>query len=283
MIALLTACAVAVAVVWLTAALLRKSARLEHPRGDRWHIAPTPSFGGIGLAAGIIAGALIAGDAVPAAAVPCIAFAALAGTADDILRLRPATKLLSQALVLPLFAIYLPEAAGIAGITGLCLLYLAVVNAVNLFDNFDGALAVTAVGSLAAGAFTGIIPAGSVGLAAAGIGGTAGFALWNLPPARIFMGETGAAALAATMFWCAVGDESDGCALRLLALAALPVADALRVAAARTLRGKRFWEGGRDHAAHIIAGRIRPAFVLLAFAVAQAWVVVSISYIFKKL
>jgi UDP-GlcNAc:undecaprenyl-phosphate/decaprenyl-phosphate GlcNAc-1-phosphate transferase len=88
------------------------------------------------------------------------------------------------------------ETPGLAEVVSI-LWVVAVVNAVNLFDHADGlagAACLVAFASLAVGQFL----AGEVvtaGMALVAAGAVAGFLIYNVPPARLFLGDTGAGLL----------------------------------------------------------------------------------------
>ncbi|MBK8163354.1 MAG: glycosyltransferase family 4 protein [Gammaproteobacteria bacterium] len=78
---------------------------------------------------------------------------------------------------------------------------------------------------------------------------SAGFLVWNFPPARIFMGDVGSSTLgllvAAMSLWA---DRADLFPLWLSVLIFSPfVVDATLTLARRTLKGERIWEAHRDH------------------------------------
>lgn len=77
----------------------------------------------------------------------------------------------------------------------------------------------------------------------------AGFLVWNFPPARIFMGDTGSSTLgllaAALSLWA---DRSNLFPLWLSVLVFSPfVVDATVTLVRRTLKGERIWEAHRNH------------------------------------
>ncbi len=73
---------------------------VAHPRNDRWHRATVPLLGGVAIALSTLIVAIATGNAVDLA-VPLSAamFISVAGLADDVLNLKPATKLLAQIVV----------------------------------------------------------------------------------------------------------------------------------------------------------------------------------------
>ncbi len=102
-------------------------------------------------------------------------------------------------------------------VMGLGILYL--VNAVNLTDGIDGLCSsVTVVYMAVFAAISGIIGMfGQTLLAFCAAGGCLGFLMWNFPPAKVFMGDTGSMFLGGVV--CAVGV---GCKVEfLMVLAAM--------------------------------------------------------------
>jgi UDP-GlcNAc:undecaprenyl-phosphate GlcNAc-1-phosphate transferase len=99
-----------------------------------------------------------------------------------------------------LVAVGLPlEPLGPLARPGVVLLLLLLANAVNLIDGQDGLAgglaAIASVGLAAVIAANGGDPAAAVALA----GGVVGFLAWNLPPARVFLGNGGAYGLGALL------------------------------------------------------------------------------------
>jgi phospho-N-acetylmuramoyl-pentapeptide-transferase len=88
-------------------------------------------------------------------------------------------------------------------VTGLGIIYI--VNAVNITDGLDGLCSsVTLVYCAAFMVICGTLMFGETGvLAAAAAGGCIGFLVWNFPPAKVFMGDTGSMFLGGVV--CALG------------------------------------------------------------------------------
>lgn len=101
---------------------------------------------------------------------------------------------------------------------GLAILYL--VNAVNLTDGIDGLCSsVTVVYTAAFAAISGILGMfGHTLLAFCAAGGCIGFLVWNFPPAKVFMGDTGSMFLGGIV--CALGV---GCRVEFLMVIAAMV------------------------------------------------------------
>jgi UDP-GlcNAc:undecaprenyl-phosphate/decaprenyl-phosphate GlcNAc-1-phosphate transferase len=243
------------------------------PTGERWHERATPSFGGIGIFAGLCAGIglAIAVGAVDASSellgilAGCtILFAA--GLLDDALTLRPVAKLAAQfaAAGVVLAAGLSVEIVGndaLALAIGLVWL-IGITNAFNLLDNMDGlaaSLAAIACAYYALDAVTqnpnrvALVVALALGFACAG------FLPFNLRRGRaasVFMGDSGSqvlgfalATLALSSSWKVAGTTLATMVLPLLVLA-IPILDTALVTVRRLLEGRPVTQGGRDHASH---------------------------------
>ena len=198
-------------------------------------------------------------------------FLFVAGWLDDRRELRPRTKLLFQ-LGAASQLVYFGGGVAVTGwpIADAAISYLwliGVTNAVNLLDNMDG-LCAGVVGIIAAAMaliWTG--PAPGAAVAAAIAGSCAGFLVHNLPPARIFMGDTGSLPLG---FLCAgltlpglvndhwgraetTGWAGTGLLLACAMLMAVPVLDTALVAITRIWSSRDPMQGGKDHTSHRLA------------------------------
>ena len=260
----------------VTAALLRSPlARrvVAVPRGDRWHEAPTPVLGGIGIFAGLLVGVLAA--IASGALEPSVELAGIVGGAaivfgiglvDDFRSLGPVPKLSAQLLATTVLL-----ASGvrveIVGNDVLAIVLAGVwivgmTNAFNLLDNMDG-LAATLAGI--AFAFFAVAAAALEAnrlvlvLALAAAAACAGFLPFNVRPTRpaaVFMGDAGSlplgfmlAALSLEASWKLAGTTVATLLLPVLILA-VPIVDTALVVAVRLLEGRPIYQGGRDHTSH---------------------------------
>jgi UDP-GlcNAc:undecaprenyl-phosphate GlcNAc-1-phosphate transferase len=264
---------VTLAVLW---ALLRSRAGgrlVAEPTGERWHERATPTFGGVGIFAGFLAGVLVAlatgavewsGEIGGIVAGTALLFAA--GLADDLWHLSPVAKLAAQtsAAVIVLASGLEVEIVGNTVLAwGIGILWLVgITNAFNLLDNMDGlaaTLAAIACGYFAIDAVTQhendtvLVLALSLGIACVG------FLPFNLRPGRVahvFMGDSGSqvlgfglASLALASSWTVAGTTFATVLLPLLILA-VPILDTTLVTVVRLAQRRPVTQGGTDHTSH---------------------------------
>lgn len=240
----LLAAAAAALGTWLLAKLARTVGAVAKVTPDRWHhTGEIPRLAGPALLAAVAP--WLAGDELAVLVLVCAL-----GTADDIRPLSPAVKALGL----------LAAGAGAVWTTGLWwtgpALWL-VANAQNLLDHADGIAAATA-----AACFLGL--GGDAGLAAAGA--CAGFLVFNYPPARVFMGDSGSLTLGAMAVL--IGAKQGGM-VATAAWCAVPLADAVQVTIRRVLRGQKPWIGGTDHSGHtLLRAGIPPRLLPLVYFLA---------------
>jgi UDP-N-acetylmuramyl pentapeptide phosphotransferase/UDP-N-acetylglucosamine-1-phosphate transferase len=246
---LATAAAFILAAAWRRHALRRQW--LDKPSGRGLHEVPTPRGGGVAIAAVLLAAAPALGQGATGFALGLVITAG-AGLVDDLRPLRALPKFgLQCAGALPL-ALAWPLLPGILGpfgsVLAAWLLVLVLVNTWNFMDGSNGLAATQAmlvgVGVLAVvGADS---PAGWLGLAMAA--GALGFLPFNLPSARLFLGDVGSFALGygvAAVLLAALREDTAGPWLGLLPLAFL--VDAGLTLMGRLRRGERVWLAHRGH------------------------------------
>src|SRR5688572_10181747 len=176
------------------------------PRPDRWHATPTPTLGGVAIAAGTLCGSLLLlfapgllGDARVWAPVPLAALAMFAvGVLDDRLQLSPIAKLVASLAIGAFLALALvgvePGSALPSWSTVVAIVWFGgICHAINLLDNMDGLAAGIA---LIATCFCAWLLGGAIGAAMVVVltslaGALLGFLYWNRPAARLFMGDAG--------------------------------------------------------------------------------------------
>jgi UDP-GlcNAc:undecaprenyl-phosphate GlcNAc-1-phosphate transferase len=269
LLAFVLAFALALALVPLCKTLARRAGVLAHPRDDRWHRTTVPLLGGLAIAVSVLIGSAATGIvqsmAVPLAAAMLIC---AVGLVDDVLSLKPATKLIAQialasALVYLGFRLQWLESRLIDSLLTIAWV-VGLSNAFNLLDNMDGlcaGIALIAAVMLVIGLSTGVTRelAGAemtyLGLLA---GATAAFLAFNFPPASIFMGDGGSMLLGFSLATLTLSPEGvrgsradvvsviTGPVFVLL----IPIFDTTLVTFSRLLSGRSPATGGRDHSSH---------------------------------
>src|SRR5256712_5080356 len=166
------------------------------PRADRWHRSPTPVLGGaaITLAAVLIIVTLLPVSRL-SATITIGLFAAFAlGLLDDFRHIAPSTKLVGQAVIASLLffggvRVEIIEIEPLAYLVTV-LWVVGLMNAVNLIDNMDGlAGGIVAIAGIGLG-ISALPENPTAGIVAGASAGAAlGFLVYNLPPARGFMGD----------------------------------------------------------------------------------------------
>ncbi len=239
---------------------LRRRGVLDVPNDRSSHVAPVPRGGGIALAAGTLIGVVVfpwdSPDGWLAVALAAVLFGAV-GLAEDLVGLPVLpTRLLLQAgaaaIVLPFFLSGLAEDAALRWLAapGLFLALLAYVNAYNFMDGIDG---ISVAQALVAGiAFSVLGEARSIDTLAAGgailAAATAGFAPFNLPRARVFLGDVGSYFVGAMIAALAVVGITEGLPPEaVLGPLALYLVDTGSTLLRRIRQGDVWYEPHREH------------------------------------
>jgi len=266
---MLVSFALAIALVPLARRLAIRIGVVAHPRADRWHRTVVPMLGGIAIGLATLLTSLLfgLGASLPTVLFPSIAMF-LMGLVDDILQLRPATKLVAQiaaaaALVYFGFRLNWLESRLLDSVLTMVWV-VGLTNAFNLLDNMDGLCAGTAfivAMMLLAGFLTGVSRENAMPemtLLAALSGAAAGFLVYNFPPASIFMGDSGSLLFGFSLAALTLGHEgvraSRSDVLSVIAGPAfvlmIPIFDTTLVTVARLWSGRSPAMGGRDHSSH---------------------------------
>jgi UDP-GlcNAc:undecaprenyl-phosphate/decaprenyl-phosphate GlcNAc-1-phosphate transferase len=262
----LFALGISLALTPICRSVARRLGYVDEPKKDRWHNRPTALFGGVAIVVSALAVGLTTHPRVELLELlGCGIVIATFGFLDDMLSLKASTKLLAQitvASLLVFFGYRLGWTQSMLGDAMLTLFWIVgITNAFNLLDNMDGLCAGT---TLVAGAFLliGIVnDSGVTSLAlylAAVLGATAGFFVYNVHPASIFMGDTGSLFLGLNIasITLLANPESRGASSLVSVVTApvllllIPIFDTTFVTAMRLLSGRLPSQGGRDHSSH---------------------------------
>jgi UDP-GlcNAc:undecaprenyl-phosphate GlcNAc-1-phosphate transferase len=239
-----------------------RSGAVVSPRPDRWHRTPTPTFGGVAIVAGVLAGAAVAGALTPEAAPVLAAVAALfvIGWYDDVAPLSALAKMVSSLAVAAFFALTLStfkSTPSHAALTMAAIVWFGGLdNAVNLLDNMDGlAAGVTAIAAVAlAVTFSAELGSSVVFIPVALAGALLGFLAWNRHPAKLFMGNCGSLAIGGLVAAIGLTAVARAGTITSAAAAALifivPLVDTTFVVLLRRLAGRSTTRGNVDHMSH---------------------------------
>lgn len=254
---------------------------MDHPdRRRKLGQIPIPRVGGLAMALGAGLAALLAMPITTG--LPWthhvwiglgLLLVVLVGLADDRFGIRGRHKLLGQ--VVAALLIVLPgrqsiEAVQVAGWDiplGPWGAFLAVfllvgaMNSANLLDGMDGFLASVGLASgatILAVAFIRDLP-GVMAASCLFMGALSGFLVFNLPPARVYLGDCGSMLVGASLALLAIGcgHPGDQAANVSLALPAgvlfLPIIDTTAAIVRRALTGRSIYSPDRSHLHHCLA------------------------------
>lgn len=239
---------------------LGQSWMLDHPNDRSLHVIPKARTGGLGIWAGLISGGLLAPPIdhfawIAAASI----FVAMVSLRDDVSHVPVFIRLTVHALAASAVVIALKTGRANTDITlaqpawpmaGI-LFCVWMTNLYNFMDGMDGLAGGMAVFGFGTLGFLGHL-AGDDSFAMLNwviATAAAGFLLWNFPPARIFMGDTGSATLGFLAAALSLKADIDGLFplwLSLLVFAPF-VVDATVTIIRRLLKGERIWEAHRSH------------------------------------
>jgi UDP-N-acetylmuramyl pentapeptide phosphotransferase/UDP-N-acetylglucosamine-1-phosphate transferase len=263
---LLAAAALSAIVIVLLLPLLRRHA-LAQPNARSSHREPTPQGGGIAVVAATIvvtvgcAGVL---DEVSSAAaievfivLAASALIAVVGGIDDVRPMPVAPRLLLQMLAIGIAIAAMPTDLRIAPLMpwwaerlGLLVALVWFVNLVNFMDGIDWmtvaevvplTASIVLLGGLAA------IPPPATILALALLGAMLGFAPFNMPVARLFLGDVGSLPVGLLLGWLLLQLARGGEPAAALLLPLYYLADASVTLIRRIVAGEPFWRAHRSH------------------------------------
>ena len=247
----------------------------DKPNGRKLHTETIPHLGGIGIAVGVAVGLVVAllmtGDAALQSlllklAVPVAAIVGL-GIIDDIKSLRAAQKLVVQsisALAIAMLGIVLLLGLpgfdqNIAFVVVLTTIYLVgLSSAVNLIDGHDGvAGGVCLISAAAFGVISILLGAQPLFfLCLTLMGACAGFLVYNFPPGRIFMGDTGSMFLGLVLgaIACMVTmlEPSINMFFAVNLVLAIPIVDAFLAITRRLILRRPVFEADHMHIHHVL-------------------------------
>jgi UDP-GlcNAc:undecaprenyl-phosphate GlcNAc-1-phosphate transferase len=259
---LVGAVALSVAVILLALPLLRRSGVVDIPGDRSMHATPTPRGGGVGVVAAALVCLVAATPAMPqvtltigrdlaVALLPIVAMAAI-GLLDDVRNLAALPRLGAQLVVAASWVAIAPVVAhrNAAWVPLAVIGTIVLVNITNFMDGINGLVSGHAVITSAWYAVVALVvdlPAAAL-LAVAVLGGSLGFLPFNVPQARVFLGDVGSyglgAAWAVLSLWLLLAGAPPECVIAPLVIL---LADSLITLLRRMLNGDRVFEPHRMH------------------------------------
>src|SRR5262245_23883069 len=259
--AILTAGLIILAWPWL------KSYALARPNARSSHYQPTPQGGGIAVVvttlavawAGIVVLSLSASDhsgqflIVTAAAI----FLGCVGAVDDLRTLPAALRLSLQFIAVGAMIAALPNELQIlpflpGWVERACLIIGGVwlVNLVNFMDGIDWitvAEVVPVTGTIILLGLFGVVGFVPAIVAAALFGASLGFAPFNRPVAKLFLGDVGSLPIGLLLAWLLLQLANRGHLAAAIILPLYYLADATITLGRRVAKGEPFWQAHRTH------------------------------------
>ncbi|MGC2775108.1 MAG: glycosyltransferase family 4 protein [Bradyrhizobium sp.] len=257
-VALLAAVMCAVLIVLLRPLLQRYA--LARPNARSSHKIPTPQGAGIA----VIGATLVVGGAFASVmgfaplvmlfvAVPLVA---LVGLVDDVSPIPVLPRLILQGLAVGLIVFTAPDDLRILPIplvierTLLLIAGLWFVNLVNFMDGLDlmtVAEAVPITAALALFGMSSLLPWPTTAVAVALCGALLGFAPFNRPVAKVFLGDVGSLPIGLLLGWCLLQLAWQGFIVAALLLPLYYLLDATWTLLRRMARREPFWAAHRTH------------------------------------
>jgi UDP-N-acetylmuramyl pentapeptide phosphotransferase/UDP-N-acetylglucosamine-1-phosphate transferase len=263
LIVMAVAALICAGLILLLRPLLQRYA-LARPNARSSHVTPTPQGGGIAVMAATAIGALLTAWLGPPgighALAPVLAAAcclAVIGMVDDLRPIPVIPRLVLQLAVVALLFAILPtqlrivEAIPVALERALMIVGLLwFINLVNFMDGLDWMTAAEmlpmtmALGTIA---FYREAPVEILPIALALAGALLGFAPFNRPVARLFLGDVGSLPIGLLTGWCLIQLAGHQHLVAALLLPLYYLADATITLLRRFANGERFWDAHRSH------------------------------------
>jgi UDP-N-acetylmuramyl pentapeptide phosphotransferase/UDP-N-acetylglucosamine-1-phosphate transferase len=240
---------------WLSMPLLQRYA-LARPNARSSHKIPTPQGGGIAVVAATLLVAETLGW-IPLPVIGAAVLIALVGLVDDIRPLPVVVRLLLQAGAVAAVVFTAPESLQIVPaiplvVERVLILFAGIwfVNLVNFMDGLDlmtVAEVVPITAALGLLGWFGDLSLFTVPLATALCGAMLGFAPFNKPVAKVFLGDVGSLPIGLLLGWCLLELAWHGQPAAALLLPAYYLADATITLFRRIARREQFWSAHRSH------------------------------------
>ena len=262
-VAVFAAAMLAAGMIWAIRPWLLRYA-LARPNARSSHRVPTPQGAGVAVIAAtlLVAGAIAAHATTPPLSIPPAIFAAslfiaMVGFADDIKSIPVLPRLMLQAAAV---GAILFTTSGDVRIVAACPLWIErgllliaglwFVNLVNFMDGLDWmtvAEVVPITGAMILLGWFGDLPIAATVVAAALCGAMLGFAPFNRPVAKVFLGDVGSLPIGLLLGWCLLQLAYSQHFAATLLLPLYYLADATVTLLRRMIRREPFWVAHRSH------------------------------------
>jgi UDP-N-acetylmuramyl pentapeptide phosphotransferase/UDP-N-acetylglucosamine-1-phosphate transferase len=237
---------------------------LSRPNARSSHRIPTPQGAGVAVIAATLAATIIAlvcfstpGREIPTVVLAAALFIAVVGFADDLRSIPILPRLALQTIAVAAVLFGIPAELRLVSTCpwlverSLTLLAgLWFVNLVNFMDGLDWMTAAEVVPVTAAIVMLGLnsdVPVQVMIVAAALCGAMLGFAPFNRPKAKVFLGDVGSLPIGLLVGWCLLELAYHGQFAAALLLPLYYLLDATLTLLRRMLRREEFWSAHRSH------------------------------------
>jgi len=269
-----------VSLIYTLISISRKRKLFDYPEGRKSHSVPTPFLGGVGiylafwisflLISYFCSESLFDGQPFLPAMLISSTLIFLLGLADDFLDLKFYVKVLVQALAAVILIVYgfsvvrlyipfwgsfelgwMSYPATIAWV-------VLITNSINLIDGMDGLAGVVSLsvclGLLIISAFLNIALISAIAIIMAGC--LIGFLIFNRPPAKIFMGDSGSLFVgymfAVAAIACPIKSYTAVSMFVPLVAVSLPLLEMVTTIIRRTVSGKKIYQPDNRHIFHYL-------------------------------
>lgn len=256
--------AICAGLLWLLHPLLKRYA-LARPNARSSHRAPTPQGGGIAVITAMLVVSVAAALLAPqmfgepwqiAVVLACVVALAGLGVVDDIRPQNAMLRLILQAVLVAIVMATMPALHIVPWLPAWierALIFVAMLwllNLVNFMDGIDWITVAETVPLTAALALFGLmraLPGDAALIALTLCGAMIGFAPYNKPAARVFLGDVGSLPIGLLLAWMLVLLAGRGHLAAALLLPLYYVADATITLLRRLMKGERVLEAHRSH------------------------------------
>lgn len=279
---LLVSFVVALAAAPLVSRVMVHRGLLDIPNHRSSHVTPVPRGGGVACLAGLLAGFAVASarhQDVPWLAISGAALLAVVGFVDDNGTVAAAPRLAAQMAVGALVGATVGGGWWIlAGV--ICI--AVVVNVVNFMDGINGitGLNIAAWGFVAMAVGYTQHESALIVIGAVTAGSTTAFLPWNLPVARLFLGDVGSYLLGALVgIGIIIGAHQTSSVVVLLAPLAIYLADTGTALVRRTIRGEPLMTAHREHVYQRLVSEAGMSHVLVAGVTVTFAVTITLAWV----